>query len=152
MIYTRVISAFPATGKSYFTKNTSLKVLDSDSSNFSWVINEDGTKIRNPNFPKNYIEHIKQNLGKVDIIFVSSHKEVRDALVENNIDFLLIYPNFYLKEQYLERFKTRGNDEKFIKFIDENWDNFLHELISQEKCEKFVLQNNLYISDVISLD
>lgn len=56
--------------------------LDSDSSNFSWVKDENGnnTKERNPEFPKNYIEHIKSNIGKVDVIFVSSHKVVREAL------------------------------------------------------------------------
>lgn len=152
MIYTRVISAFPATGKSYFTKNTSLKVLDSDSSNFSWVINEDGTKVRNPNFPKNYIEHIKENLGKVDIIFVSSHKEVRDALVENKLFFTLFRPNYFIKEEYIKRFIERGNDEKFIKFIDENWENFIDELCLQDGCEIICLEKGQYISDIISLN
>ena len=36
-------------------------------------------KERNPNFPNNYIEHIKENIGKVDYIFVSSHLVVRQA-------------------------------------------------------------------------
>ena len=38
---------------------------------------EDIEKHRNPEFPDNYIQPIKENIGKVDYIFVSSHKEVR---------------------------------------------------------------------------
>lgn len=151
MKQTRVISAFPATGKSYFTRNTSKDVLDSDSSNYSWTYLENGEKIRNKDFPNNYIQHIKENIGKVDIIFVSSHKEVREALVENNIHFTLIRPNVFLKDEYLKRFSERGNDEKFIKFIDDNWFEFVKELANQNNCEKIVLHKGQYISDEIKI-
>lgn len=62
---TIVISAFPACGKSYKVKNYNGKpytMLDSDSSNFSWIKDELGnnTKVRNPDFPSNYIQHIKK--------------------------------------------------------------------------------------------
>ena len=67
---TRIISAFPGTGKSYFHNNSEYSTLDSDSSEFSWIINDDGDKVRNPNFPSNYISHIKDNIGKADFIFV----------------------------------------------------------------------------------
>ncbi|KKK65553.1 hypothetical protein LCGC14_2972950, partial [marine sediment metagenome] len=96
-IKTIIISAFPATGKTHFYRNTKLKVLDSDSSHFSWLPN----KQRHPNFPENYIDHIKQNMGDVFIILISSHKVVRDALVKEGIKFTLIYPNRELKEEYL---------------------------------------------------
>ena len=81
---TMVIAAFPGTGKSFCTKNEGEKfegILDSDSSNYSWIKDSNGqnTTERNPDFPNNYITHIKENIGKVDIIFVSSHKEVREA-------------------------------------------------------------------------
>ena len=38
------------------------------------------------------IVDIKENIGKVDYIFVSTHKEVRDALIKNNLYFTLVYP------------------------------------------------------------
>lgn len=148
---TQIVSAFPATGKSYFTKNTSKNVLDSDSSNFSWTINEDDTKIRNPNFPNNYIQHIKENIGKVDIIFVSSHKEVREALVENNIEFTLVFPNNRTKTEYLKRYKDRGNDKNFINFIKNNWNGFIQDLLCQKSCWKLILEKGQYISNIIPL-
>ncbi|MCH7928756.1 MAG: hypothetical protein IID03_12385, partial [Candidatus Dadabacteria bacterium] len=94
---TLVISAFPATGKSYFKNRVGKNVLDSDSSKFSWL----KKGVRHPDFPDNYIQHIKDNLGKVDIILVSSHKIVREALVKNGIQFVLMYPNRKLKYEYV---------------------------------------------------
>lgn len=64
---TTIISGFPGIGKSYFFRNQEYNnrtVLDSDSSEFSWVKDENGnnTKERNPDFPSNYIDHIKENM------------------------------------------------------------------------------------------
>ena len=85
-----VISAYPACGKSTIFHNFSIysgneegmKILDSDSSLFSWVYDKWGNKTntRNPNFPKNYIEHIKEHLSTDDIIFVSSQKSILPIL------------------------------------------------------------------------
>ena len=60
---TKIFSVFPACGKTYLYEHQDeygLKILDSDSSQFSWTLTRDGM-IRNPDFPKNYIEHIKEN-------------------------------------------------------------------------------------------
>lgn len=140
---TRIISAFPGCGKTHFHKNNKkYKTLDSDFSNFSWVKDKNGnnTKVRNPNFPKNYIEHIKNNIGKYDFIFVSSHKEVRDALLEECIFFYLLYPQYYNKEKYLKRYRERGSTEGFIQLINNNWDSWIHELSFVEVgCERIIM-------------
>ena len=88
---TKIISAFPGTGKSVYHQKHKETTLDSDSSNFSWIIDENGNKVRNTEFPKNYIEHIKENIGKYEFIFVSSHKDVREALLNECIFFYLVY-------------------------------------------------------------
>ena len=155
MINTKVISAFPACGKTYCFKNKQecfKGILDSDSSEFSWIKDENGdnTKERNPDFPNNYIQHIKDNIGKVEIIFVSSHKEVRDALKENNIEYTLIYPDISYKEDWLWRFERRGNDESFIKFISDNWDSFIKDMDNEAYPSKIKLpfRDRLYIDTV----
>jgi len=143
---TIVISAFPGCGKSHFFRENKDKIiLDSDSSLFSWV--EKG--VRNPDFPNNYITHIKKNIGKADIILVSSHKVVRDALVENGIDFILVYPSRSIKNSYIQRYIDRGSDENFIKLLINKWDEFLDELENQKHCRKIELQKGQYLSDVI---
>lgn len=133
-----VISAFPGCGKSYCTKNSKLNysIQDSDSSNYSWIKDADGnnTNERNPDFPANYINHIKELIGKVDIIFVSSHENVRQALKDAGINAIYVYPDKSLKDEYIRRFRERGNDEKFISFISSNWYRFIDQLDS-ESCE-----------------
>jgi len=123
---TRIISAFPGTGKSFYHKSDPFNTIDSDSSNFSWVV-EDGEKKRNPDFPSNYIKHIKENIGKYEYIFVSSHKEVRDALLNDCVFFYLLYPDLTSKDAYLERYKERGSPEGFINLISNNWDDWINE-------------------------
>lgn len=152
---TKIISGFPGVGKSYlFDNNMNLTILDSDSSQFSWIKDRDGnnTKERNPNFPENYIQHIKDNVGMVDIIMVSSHKVVRDALKENNIDYILVYPSKPLKLQYLDRYKQRGNDDNFINMIDNNWEGFIYEIENETFPTKLRLWNNEYLGDILRKD
>ncbi len=136
---TLVISAFPGCGKSHFFRNNKDKeVLDSDSSKFDKV-----------HFPQNYIEHIKSNLGKVDIIMVSSYKEVRDALVENDIPFTLVYPSIEIKDEYIKRYIDRGNNDSFVELLNKNWELWLNELEEQIGCDKIRLKEGQYLSDVI---
>lgn len=150
---TKIISAFPACGKTYMFKNCKdlfNGMLDSDSSEFSWVkdINGDNTKERNPEFPNNYIKHIKNNLGKVEIIFVSSHGVVRDALKDNGIDYTIVYPNISQKQEWINRFKNRGNNEGFINFLSLNWNNFIEDIESETFPNKIKLpfQDNNYLN------
>ncbi len=134
---TKLVSAFPGCGKSYFFKNNKeLNTLDSDSSGFD-----------KRNFPDNYIKHIKENIGKADIIFISSHKEVREALVENGLNFTLIYPSKSIKKEFIQRYIDRGNEDSFVKLLEENWDNWLSELKDQEGCDHVTLSSGEFISD-----
>ena len=154
---TKIISAFPGTGKSYYHKNHLETTLDSDSSQFSWLYDEwgdkllglDGKPMRNPQFPQNYIEHIKSNIGKYEYIFVSSHKEVREALVNNCLLFYLIYPDYDDKEIYIERYKQRGSSDNFIKLIENNWNNWIEELDWQDDCVLFKLPKNSNITEYL---
>lgn len=145
---TLIVSAFPGTGKTwvYANQGPDQIVLDSDSSLFSWS----APGVRNPAFPTNYIQHIMDKVGKVDIIFVSSHKAVRDALVTAGIKFTLIYPEMGLCKEYLERYQRRGSSDEFVKMIAGNWVGFIQELEDQEGCEHMVLSAGETIADVLS--
>lgn len=153
MKQTIVISGFPGVGKSYFmskAKEKGLVVLDSDSSKFSWKkdVNGNNTKEREPRFPQNYIEHIRDNIFKADIILVSSHENVRQALRNNNINYYLVYPEINLKDEYIQRYKKRGNDESFIKFIDSSWDAFITAIEAETFPTLIPLKRNEYLGDL----
>ncbi|ALN97693.1 hypothetical protein Bp8pS_014 [Bacillus phage vB_BpuM-BpSp] len=145
---TKIISGFPAIGKSsLFKNNNDYSILDSDSIDFSWV---DKTDKRNPDFPNNYIKHIKENIGKVDYILISTHHLVRKELENNKMDYTIVYPSIELKEEYMERIKKRGNTEAFAKIINDNWEKFIKEIESETFPKLIKLNKGQYLSDVIS--
>lgn len=140
---TFLCAAFPGTGKSFYTEYKRAwneRVWDSDSSKWS-----------KDKFPDNYIQHIKDGIGFADKIFVSSHKEVREALVSNKLPFTLIYPDKSLKSEYIERYKKRGNEDKFIELLEAKWEQWITECENQKECEHIVLPANTFISDVIDI-
>ncbi len=154
---TIIISGFPGVGKTFCYKEDSPLILDSDSSLFSWqrrsdgsiVKDDNGKDVRHPDFPNNYIAHIKENIGKAKVIFVSSHQEVRAALTQAQIPFTLVYPDRSLLDEYAERYKKRNSPPAFISLIRNKWNDFLSDLEKQEGCTKIVLQAGQYLSDVL---
>lgn len=104
-------------------------------------------KVRDPEFPKNYIEHIKENIGKVDFIFVSSHLQVRQALTDNNIEFCTVYPEFDCLDEWVGRMYRRGNDKAFIDFQIKNWDKFVNDIDNEPHGDfLYRLGHNQYLS------
>jgi hypothetical protein len=84
-----------------------------------------------------------------DKILVSSHKDVRDALVKKGIPYVLVYPNRDIKDEYIKRYKDRGNNDAFVDLLDKNWDNWMDEMDNQEGCSKVKLGSGQYLTDVI---
>jgi hypothetical protein len=147
---TKIVSAFPGVGKTTYHKNNPDTTLDSDSSGFSWEFDKYGNKYRSPYFPQNYINHIKENIGKYKYIFVSSHKEVRDALLDNCLYFYLVYPEHDRKEEFIQRYRDRGNDENFIKLVDSNWDEWMREYYWMGRgCEKLTAYDDWNLDTVL---
>jgi|SRR5687767_4990953 len=146
---TRVISAFPGTGKSYLASISNRnKVVDLDSGDYTLGYTADG-KIRNPDFPNNYLLAVKKQIGKADMLFVGCQPETIAALRKEGIPFTLAHPERGLKDEYVNRFRKRANSELFINLLSKNWDLFLDFLESQKDCEHIVLGSNQYISDVL---
>lgn len=154
---TKVISTFPGCGKTYcYNKylDSDIIILDSDSSNFSWVKDENGnnTKTRNPDFPENYIKYIRENIGEADIIFVSSHDVVRKALEEHDIDYFLVYPhsNKECKDSFIDRYKKRNSPQSFINFISENYEKFISDMKREFFPYNILLDKNETIDDLLT--
>lgn len=140
MKQTILISTFPGCGKSHLFKNKGDRtILDSDSSTF------DKTE-----FPQNYIKHIRENIDKTDIILISSHDVVRDALLVNGIKFTLVYPDISIKDEYIQRYIDRGNNEQFVKLLKENWETWITDMEKQKGCKHIKLQSGQYLSDVLN--
>ena len=144
-----IISGFPGVGKTHaysaFQRNPMLDgrhAFDSDSSMFS----------KHTGFPETYIDHVEEILRVgYAMIFVSSHKDVREELKRRNIPYISVYPEESLKDEYLERFKSRGNPDFFIELIDNNWDEWLKGLREEDwsGCFHKVLGSGEYLWDVL---
>ena len=140
---THIILGFPGVGKTYLKekfKGSDIKVLDSDSSNFD-----------KSDFPRNYIEHIRSNIGKFDVILISTHEAVRKALHETDIiDKAVItvcYPGAHLKDEWTKRLRDRGNSDTFVNLIESNYLEWVRQLDNEFYFHRIVLQNpNDYLS------
>lgn len=107
-------------------------------------------KERNPNFPNNYIEHIKENIGKVDYIFVSSHLVVRQALESTGIKYFTVYPEIDLLDEWVGRMYRRGNDKAFIDFQIKHWNDFVNGIDDEPHGESVRrLKSGQHITDVM---
>lgn len=148
---TVLISAFPGTGKSHFCHHSGMVYLDDGSKVWDWtsvtVTDSDSSKFDKKDFPQNYINHIKELMGKLDVICISTHSEVRHALVENGMPFTLVYPDIKLKEEYVQRFRDRGSPHTFITLLSMHWDNWIKQLMEQENCNHIVLKSGEYLAD-----
>ena len=147
MIISRIFSVFPGVGKSWLYEHQSefnMTILDSDSSKFSWI----SPGLRNPHFPDNYLKHIKDSLGTANVILVSSHDTVRQALKDNKIRYDVVYPHICTKDEYMKRYEDRGDDDQFIKLLWLNWNDWIQEIQRDDYPIHHVLPGNLYLSDL----
>lgn len=153
---TLIIAGFPGVGKTFCVNNKKLqkkyKMADSDSSCFSHAYSKDGKKIVNPYFPDNYINCIKSYFGEYDIVFISTQQIVRETLKEENIPYIIVYPENTIdnKLKYIAKYQKRGNDQKFIDFIINNWDKFLGDIFIEDWPTHYGLKGDETLFDVIN--
>lgn len=123
-MFPKIIAGFPGVGKStLFRKRGARLIADSDSSTFD-----------KSDFPANYIRHIKQKLSEGYTVLVSTHNDVRNALVAEGMDFVLVYPALNCKEEYLQRYRDRGSPAAFVEMMDKKWVDFVVDCSGQKGC------------------
>lgn len=136
-----IVSGFPGIGKSRFAAAFMGTCSDSDSSLFDKSA-----------FPGNYMDHIAGHLQlNTNVILVSSHKVVRDALIEREMPYCLVYPDQSLKAEYLERYSGRNSPQAFIDLLDKNWDAWLAECrgVDHPLVSHYVLPAKWVLADLL---
>lgn len=156
---TMIISAFPGCGKTYIYENQiryDYKVMDSDSSKFE---KHDGWELE-------YVNHILDNMGKYDFIFIAQYPKVLELLNKKNILFVVVAPDNsdnlsikekqLIKQQWFGRFLLRNNShiknlEQWIEELKTNYDNWTSydHLTEHNPSELILLKENEYLSDRI---
>ena len=81
---------------------------------------------------------------------MSSHKEVREALLEAEIPFTLIVPARDMKAEWIGRCLLRGSGEDFCKMLNIHWDKWMDEIIEDGRLNvKYLTYANTYILTLI---
>lgn len=102
----------------------------------------------NPNFPENYIRDIVSIAREGYIVLISSHKEVRDELNKRSIPFTIVLPSLDMKQEMIDRYIKRGNQENFVTMLENNYETFVNDLMSDPN-NKIVLDSGQYLKDVV---
>lgn len=167
-----IVFGFPGVGKSYafeHQEELGLELQDSDSSHFHWmyeddefkkpVLDEDGKKVVHPAWPANYAQYIeltgREQEVNPDFIFVSTHEEVMEAILALGFISFCIYPDINMKDKFMQLYKDRGNDERFLKLMNEKWEEFVKgtekRSMNSEKCIRFPIREGGKIQNVYDL-
>ena len=129
---TRIVCGWAGIGKSYLAQAPDFRALDLDSAKYSWIKDAEGnnTKERNPNanidYPAAIINEFRSQ--KHDLLLVSTHDYVREALRKEKIPYMIVHPSLDRKDEFKQRYIDRKNDEAMIKLLIDGWDTLLGEL------------------------
>lgn len=100
-----IIVGYQGIGKSTLTEDCN-QCIDLESSNFF----VDGR--RDYNWYKVYANIAKHLSEQHHVVFMSSHKVVREYMNEQNIEFIVVCPSLELKEEWLKKLKDRYVETK----------------------------------------
>lgn len=146
----KIICGFSGVGKSY-AADLNHRIVDLESSNFSWYEHFDGTKERNPNFPENYIDEVVRFMADTDIdyILLSCHAEVRAELRRRGIKYIIVTPMCEDKDEYLRRWLAREeSDMNFIYSMDSRWHSMITSIYN-DPAPIIYLGKNEYLYDIL---
>ncbi len=138
MIDTVLCAAFCGTGKTFICEKTNIKAIEIE----YWKYKDKGLK-------KEYIEDIKNSIGKIDYIFISTDPEGLKLLYQEGLDITLIYPRNELRNEYLDRYIERDSSYDFIGTFMKHWHLWINELKEQNYYRHIVLDKGQYLQDVL---
>lgn len=150
------IWCFPGTGKSSVSQSVP-DVLDADSRLFQFIgatpqmLHNTAARARtvpNPEYPDNYFNYI-ENAGSTYVL-LNCHVSLLPRIPSENL--LLIYPDISLKDEYLCRYRDRGDSESFISYMDESFADMVR-AIESYPCRKLrITDEHTYLTDILKGD
>ena len=156
MIHKKILIGSRRIGKTTLAKKYMKDVIDLESGNFKWIENGntestkgDNKRTQNPRYPINYLEAIKEANSKYKVVLISQHEVIRKCLDAVKLDYIIAYPDIQLKDEYIERYRHRGNNENFINLISREWNNWISALNDIEGHNKIVLKSGQFLEDYV---
>ncbi len=160
----KVILCGPAVGKTYLSnhdnrfvdiddmrakykyniQNQSNEEFEKGKSNRGKIVNNDSLE-----YAKNLLDNTIKS-GRIALI--SYQEELLQYVIDNKIDYCLVYADISLREEYKMRMEQRGNIKKFVDDMTNEtaWEDFyfINENDNKPKF-KIKLKKGQYLSDLI---
>jgi len=156
-----VVLCGPAVGKTYLS-NTDSRFIDLDGMKAKYkyeIIDEidfeknklNRGKVIHQDSLEYALNILKKEIQNDKIVLLSFNKQLLEYLWDNNIDYFLVYPNINSRDEYINRMKKRGNNEKFIEAMTnaKDWNLFYSRNKNDTKpAYKIQLDEGQYLSDI----
>ena len=157
-----VIAAHAGTGKTYFSKNVY------DSVDFvcmpykyylpdGFVAGEEDESIKadldlimREEWPDNYCKAVINAYNEHKYVIIPPVGAVLAALRDEEIPYILCYPERSAKDEYEARYRKRGNSESFLRVFIDHWDLFLDAMELDPGEDHVVLKEGEYLLDYLS--
>ena len=157
-----IIAAHAGTGKTQFSKEIfdsvdfvsmpykyylpdgilSCEEMESKKADFGLEIREE--------WPDNYIKAVINRYNENRYVIIPPIAPVLEALRNEQIPYIICYPERQAKDEYERRYKERGNTENFLSIFIGYWDYFLDALESDPGKHHIVMKSEEYLTDLYS--
>lgn len=165
-----LILAYMGTGKTELEYRYN-NVVDLDFQDYKYIYDESiralpleqrkgqtSLRVENPEYPNNFINAILNELEKDKIVVSPFIEHVLKAIdsdnFENNVKntrIILVFPMSNNFDEYVDRFKKRGNNEEFILRREKEFTSLieLFEKATTDKYEKIIIKPKQYLSEAL---
>ncbi|MCL2438932.1 MAG: hypothetical protein FWD15_00280 [Alphaproteobacteria bacterium] len=153
-----VISAWICAGKTHIVKKYP-DVVEVLSGDYKYLLTDEQKNMSseslkstvreiNPAWPGNYADAVIAAGEQYPVVLVAPGKIIYDLLRERGIDCILAVPNPASKEEYKRRALLRGNNDAFLKRIEENLEKDAREMLAEPN-KKIILEPGEYLEDAL---
>lgn len=123
---------------------------DSDLQDIPFEARKGMNRKSNPLWPENYISAIKEAIKEYEIILIWDREDIIKEYIANDIDFIICYPAKDDLNNYVERYRNRGNREEYIKWKIGQYEDRISFFNSLD-VKKIILDNNQTLEDYLNI-
>lgn len=163
-----LIMAYMGTGKSELEKQYD-NVVDFDFQDYKYIYDESirhlpleqrkgstTLRVENPNYPKNFLTDAKDllNDGKIVVSPFISHvytayndEDFTDEMCDTRV--ILVFPERDNFDEYIERFRQRGNSEEFIARRIREFPSLVELFEQANNYERITIKKGQFLADAL---
>ncbi len=165
-----LIMAYMGTGKTEL-ENRYANVVDFDFQDYKYIYDESirhlpleqrkgSTKLRteNPNYPENFLNDAIKLLNEGNIVVSPFIEHVFRAYDESdiksqveNLRIILVCPTKDNFDEYVERFKNRGNSDEFIARREKEFSSLVDLFEQADNYEKIIMKPGQFLSEALAV-